>query len=150
MLNLKMITKRTWKKLGALTLAGAIAMTGVCGGTVAHASDNIKSADWGAHKSPGYDGTPSAICKLTPFGGDIKFYTYSLSGADYVAAKCEGLNCTINNSKKYVIRSVASKTSYTTFKVNGIGNIEYMKFVITIEHDGGIGSNINGTGNLRY
>lgn len=149
MLNLKMITKRTWKKLGALTLAGAIAMTGVCGGTVVQAAD-IQSADWGAHKSPESNGTPSTTCTLTRYGGTIKFYTYTLGGAGYVAAKCKGDNCTINNSNKYVIRSVASKTSYTSFTIGNCTSQTKMKFVITVEHNGNIGSTIYGTGNIRY
>lgn len=148
MLNFKKITKKAWKKIGALTLAGAIAVMGVNGGTVAQASD-IKSQNWSATKTPGYTGNPSDTCTLTYYAGTVKFYTYSLIGGGYVYAKCKGVNCTIDNDNKYVRRSVASKTAYTSFTVKNNGKKE-MTFKVTIIHDGDISTLVSGTGKICY
>lgn len=148
MLNFKKITKKVWKKIGALTLVGAIAVTGSFSGTVVQAAD-VTSQSWGATKSPGYTGNPSDTCTLTYYAGTVKFYTYSLIGGSFVYAKCKGVNCTINNDNEYVRRSVASKTDYTSFKVKNNGK-ETMKFQVTIIHDGNISTLVSGTGKICY
>lgn len=151
MLNLKKIAKRICKKckkIGVFTLAGVIAMTGVSSGTVVQASDT-RSQSWSATKSPGYTGNPSTTCTLTYYAGTVKFYTYSLIGGDYVYAKCKGVNCTINNDKEYVRRSVVSKTDYTSFTVKNNGK-QTMKFQITVINDGDISTLVSGTGKICY
>ena len=80
----------------------------------------------------------------------MKFYTFELTGADTMVAKCKGTNCTINNANAYVTRSKASTTAYTAFKATSFDTSGYMKFKVTLSHDGNINSTICASGKIAY
>lgn len=139
------------KSIVVTSLAITLAVSGFFGVSQAKAAYEIDSATWSAYKSPGYDNTPSGTCKLTQYGGSLRFYTYQLSGSDSMTATCRGTDCTINNTNQYVRRTQASSSSYSTFRVKNFQSEDgTMSFKITVTYSGGKDANIYASGKICH
>ena len=127
MLDLKKMTKKAWKKMGALTLAGAIAVTGVSGGTVVQAAD-VKSASWKLfYESEGHY-TYTKYVDITYYAGTNYYQNGAFSGsASANIVTCTGYNVilseTIRATKAYSttftakLKSDATNSEHATYKI---------------------------------
>lgn len=101
--------KKIWKKIRTLILAGAIAVTGVFGGTAVHATD-IKTDLWKLFYESEGNYKYSKIASITYYAGTNYYQNGKFLGVAPVAMlTCTGYNVTIDKTTK------ATKAYTTTF-----------------------------------